>query len=127
MVETKKVENRKKPRFLRTDANKMIKLGKGVKKNQKWHGAKGIQNKIRLGRKSYARRPKVGWGAKAETKDFVSGMEAVRIENLKDLEAVKKDQGIIIAKVGAKKRKEIIAKAGEMKVKVLNRYMENKK
>ncbi len=120
----KTVTKRSKPKFLRTDWHKKIRLGKGVKKNQKWHGAKGRQNKLRLNRKGRMQRPKVGWGAELVAKGFVSGVEAVRVENIKEVEAVKKSQGIIIAKVGAKKRKEIIAKANEMKITILNKYLE---
>lgn len=127
MAETKKVENRKKPEFRRTDAHKRIKLGKGVKKNQRWRAAKGRQNKIRLGIRNHTRRPKIGWGAKLETKDFVAGVETIRIENLKDLENVKAGQGILIANVGKKKRLEIIEQANKKKMKIVNRYLEKKK
>ena len=120
--EEKVTTARKKPKFLRTDWHKKIRLGKGVKKNQKWHGAKGRQNKLRLNRKGRMQRPKVGWGAEITVKGFVKNMEAVRVENIKELEAVKKGQGIIIAKVGAKKRMEMIKKANELKIKILNRY-----
>ena len=124
MAEEKKTATkRSKPKFLRTDWHKKIRLGKGVKKNQKWHGAKGRQNKLRLGKKGRMQRPKVGWGAESDVKDFVSGMEAVRVENIKEMEAVKTGQGVIIASVGVKKRNEIIAKANEMKITILNRYL----
>ena len=127
MVETKKPTiTRKKPKFLRTDWHKKIRLGRGVKKNQKWHGAKGRQNKFRLNRKGRGQRPKVGWGAEEDTRGFVGGMEAVRVENVAEIEAVKKGQGIIIAKVGAKKRIGMIAKAEEMKITILNRYLATK-
>ena len=62
---------RKKPKFLRTDWHKKIRLGRGVKKNQKWHGAKGRQNKLRLNRKGRMQRPKIGWGADTKNKGFV--------------------------------------------------------
>jgi len=128
MAEEKKktITARKKPKFLRTDWHKKIRLGRGVKKNQKWHGAKGRQNKLRLNRKGRMQRPKVGWGAEGDVKGFIKGMEAVRVENVAEVEAVKKGQGIIIAKVGAKKRIAMIAKAEEMKITILNRYLETK-
>lgn len=122
MVESKVGSKRDKPKFLRTDWHKKIRLGKGVKKNQKWHGAKGRQNKLRLGRKGRMQRPKIGWGAEVKTKNFIAGVNAIRVENVRDVEAVKKDFGIVIGKVGAKKRKEIVAKANEMKIKILNKY-----
>ena len=127
MAEEKKTTTkRSKPKFLRTDWHKKIRLGKGVKKNQKWHGAKGRQNKLRLNRKGRMQRPKIGWGADANVKNFIAGIEAVRVENIKDVEAVKAGQGILIAKVGAKKRAEIIKKANEKKITIVNRYLEKK-
>jgi len=120
--EKKTTTPRKKPKFLRTDWHKKIRLGRGVKKNQKWHGARGRQNKFRLNRKGRGVRPRVGWGAEGSARGFVEGMEVVRVENVREVEAVAKGQGIIIAKVGAKKKKEIIAKANEMKIKILNKY-----
>lgn len=113
---------RKKPKFLRTDWHKKIRLGRGVKKNQKWHGAKGRHNKLRLNRKGRGQRPKIGWGANSNIKDFVYNMEAVRVENIKELLKVGKGIGVIVGKVGIKKRLEIVAKANEMKIKILNRY-----
>ena len=126
MVEEKKKTTiaRKKPKFLRTDWHKKIRLGRGVKKNQKWRGAKGRQNKFRLGRKGRGQRPKVGWGAENDTKGFVGGVETVRVENLRELEAVKKNQGVIVGRVGARKRISILEKAKEMGLRILNRYKE---
>jgi len=120
--EVKKTIDRKKPGFLRKDWHKHIKLGKTVKKNRKWRAAKGRQNKIRLGVKGHQARPKVGWGASAEGKGFVEGVEVVRVENLKELANVKKGAGVIIGAVGKKKKMELIAKANEMKITILNKY-----
>ncbi len=120
MVDEKKTATkRKKPKFLRTDWHKKIRLGRGVKKNQKWHGAKGRQNKLRLNRKGHSRRPKIGWGSARGGREQVSDF---RVMNVGDLASVKKGSGIIIGAVGMKKRKEIIAKANEMGVKILNKY-----
>ena len=114
----KKVEDRKKPKFLRTNAHKIIGLGKGVKKNLKWRGAKGRHNKLRLGEAGRRRRPKVGWGTKDKKEIFI----VMNLNELKDL----KEKEIIIGKVGKKKREEIIKKANEMKIKILNRYKKQK-
>ncbi|MEA3248479.1 MAG: eL32 family ribosomal protein [Nanoarchaeota archaeon] len=122
MVELKKTQKRNKPKFLRNDWHKKIKLGSTVKKNRKWRGAKGRQNKLRLNRKGHSQRPKIGWGTEIKTKGFVSGIEAVRVENLKALKSLKKGVGIIIGSVGKKKKEVIIAKANEMKISVLNKY-----
>ena len=111
------VVERKKPKFLRTDSHKMIKLGSTVKKVRKWRAAKGRHNKIRLNRKGHSRRPKIGWGTSHTDK-------VVRVMNIKELSTVDKKIGVIIGAVGIKKRKEIVAKANEMKIKILNKYKE---
>jgi ribosomal protein L32E len=123
MAEEKKTTTtRKKPGFLRKDWHKYRKLGKNIKSKRKWRAAKGRQNKIRLGVKGHQARPKVGWSADAKIKGFVGGMEAVRVENMKEMEAVKKGHGVIIGAVGKKKKMELIAKANEMKITILNKY-----
>jgi ribosomal protein L32E len=124
--ENKETGKRSKPRFLRNDWHKKIRLGRTVKKNRKWKGAKGRHNKLRLNRKGHTQRPKVGWGSSGENRDLVGGLKILRIENLKGLESVKKGMGIIIGKVGKKNKDEIILKAKEMKISVLNRYQKVK-
>lgn len=125
MVDENKTVKRSKPKFLRNGSHKKIKLGSTVKKLRKWRGAKGRHNKIRLNRKGHPQRPKIGWGAKGEIKNFIGGIESVRVENLKALDSLRKGVGIIIGSVGKKKRETIIAKADEMKLKVLNKYKAN--
>jgi len=127
MAETTILTKRRKPLFLRRDWYKKIKFGKGVKKNQKWRGAKGRQNKTRLGRKGYGARPKIGYGSDKSIRDKIGGLDFVRVENTKELTNLKSGQGIMIASVGKKKKTEIIAKANEMKLVILNKYREDKK
>jgi len=127
MAEEKKTNTkRNKPKFLRTDWHKKIRLGRGVKKNQKWKGAKGRQNKFRLNRKGRGQRPKIGWSSDSSIKFSVSGLLPVRVENVNYLVNVKSGMGALIANVGAKKRAEIIKVATEKKIKILNRYLKNK-
>lgn len=113
---------RKKPSFLRKDWHKHIKLGEKTKSKRKWRAAKGRHNKIRLSVKGHQARPKIGWSTDSRIKGFVEGVEVVRVENIKEMEAVKKGNGVIIGAVGMKKRKELIAKANEMKIKIMNKY-----
>ena len=122
MEDNKKSISRKKPKFFRRDWHKKIKLGSPVKKNRKWRGAKGRQIKIRLGRKGYSGRPKIGWSNNSSVKGLLNGLEAIRVENLRDLEKINKGQGIVIGRIGKKKRELIISKAKEMKIIILNRY-----
>jgi len=122
MEKKKTPTKRKKPKFLRSDWHKKIKLGSTVKKNRKWRGAKGRQNKIRLNRKGHPQKPKIGWGASKQTKNMVKGLEAVRVETLKELKQVKKPQGIILGRVGAKKKKLLIEEAKSRDIKIINKY-----
>jgi len=107
-----------KRKFLRQDWHKKIQLGSQVKKKRKWRAAVGRQSKIRMGMKGHITRPKIGFGAKREN------IKIVRIENLKQMENLGKVGGIIIGSVGKKKKIEITKKANEMKLKILNKYME---
>ncbi len=116
-----------KPIFLRREWHKKIRLGRGRKKKQVWRGVKGRHNKVRLHQKGYPRRPRIGWGMEKKFRGMINELQPVRIENLKQLATVSnKTQGIIIASVGMRKRNEIIGKANEMKIKILNRYQEPK-
>jgi len=117
---------RKKPLFLRKDWHKKVKLGSTMKKKRKWRSANGRHNKIRLSRSGHPVRPKIGWGSSSAIRDKINGLDAVRVENLKQLSEVKKGYGVIIASVGRKKREEIIKKATEMKIQILNRYLVKK-
>jgi len=110
---------RKKPKFLRKDWHKEIKLGRTVKKLRKWRSANGRHNKIRLNRRGQVQRPKIGWGAPKDVRRQGSG---VRVMNISGLSEVDKKNGIVVGAVGKKKRNEIIAKAKEMGIKILNRY-----
>jgi large subunit ribosomal protein L32e len=121
-TETKPVSMRKKPTFYRSSWNKMHKLGKKVKAKRKWRASKGRDSKVRLRERGYMRRPAIGWGSQKTDYGKVEGFEVVRIETLKDFEKVQKDQAVIIGKVGGKKKVELIKKAEEMKVKILNKY-----
>jgi large subunit ribosomal protein L32e len=112
-----------KPKFLRKDTHKMLKLGKKRKKSRKWRAPKGIHNKIRLKQRGYGKMPKIGWGSEEKTKGKISGLDVVRIERVEQLKDVKKEEGIIIVKLGKRKRDEIVKKAKELKIKILNKYV----
>jgi len=108
---------RKKPKFRRW----MSQAYKRVKES--WRRPRGIHSKVRIRKKGKIKMPSVGYGAPKELRFLhPSGLKEVLISNLKDLEKVDpKTQAIRIAHtVGEKKRKEIIKKAEEMKIKVLN-------
>ena len=124
--EVKKPTKRKIPQFLRKDWHKKIKLGKTVKKKRKWRGAKGRQNKIRLGIRSQGCRPKIGYSQPAAIRGKIEGNEFTRVENMNQLVTLKKGDSIIIASIGAKKRALIVEEANKKGLNILN-FRENKK
>ena len=113
---------RKKPGFVRQLAHGMSKLGMRRKKKQKWRMPKGRHSKMRLKQRGKAVLPGIGWGSDKNIRGKLKGMEFVRVENLKELEKVDKKMGIIVGKVGKKKKNEIVKKANEMGFKILNKY-----
>lgn len=117
-----KPSKRNKPAFFRRGWTKKIRLGSTVKKNRKWRGAKGRDNKTRLKEKAYPKKPGVGWQSDKKIRGNVMGVEAVRVENLEQLKAVGKSNGVIIGRVGKKKKEEIMKVCKEKGLKVLNRY-----
>ncbi|MDO8517209.1 MAG: eL32 family ribosomal protein [Nanoarchaeota archaeon] len=114
---------RKKPKFFRKDWNKKLRLGSKQKSKRKWKAAKGGDNKIRLKRRGYAQKVAIGWGADKKIKGKVEGFNVAYISVLKEVENVKKGEAIIINKnMGKRKRKEIIDKANQKGIKILNKY-----
>ena len=105
-------------KFLRRTSNRYSKLGLRRKKKQVWRRPTGRDNKMREKRKGYPAVVSIGYKSKDKK-------EIVVVNNLKDLEKVKVEE-IMVGKVGKKKRQEIIAKANEMKIKILNRSLKEK-
>ena len=100
-------------KFIRTQGSRHIKLGKGRKKLQKWRRPTGRDNKMREKKKGYPKKVSVGF------KNQVRIVQAI-IKNISDLLNIKENQKPILAKVGVKKKLEIIKKAQEMKIKLAN-------
>jgi ribosomal protein L32E len=127
MAEEKaKTAKRKVPTFLRNDWHKKIKLGRGIKKKQKWRGAKGRQNKIRLGMAGHPGRPKIGFSQPASIRGKIDNQDFTMVENLKQLESLKKGDAIIVSKIGAKKRALVLEEAKKKGITILNKYQKQK-
>ena len=113
-------ERRKKPRFLRKDWHKCIRLG-GTKKNRVWRTSRGRHGKLRQKWKNHTKMPSIGYGMPREIRGLVNGMKPVMINNVADLSNLGKGEiGIVSGKVGQKKRMEIAKKAVETNVKFSN-------
>lgn len=107
-------------KFVRQEAVRFSKLGKNRKKLQKWRKPKGRDSKMRLHRKSYSGSPTVGHRTARKDAGKIQGQTPVMIYNTSDLLKVKKDQVAILARIGARKKSEVIKLAQEKKIKISN-------
>lgn len=107
-------------KFLRVDTVRFLRLGKRRRKLQKWRRPRGKSNKMRLGRAGYSVVPKVGFKTAKSEAHRVQGLIPKVVHNIKELESLGKENAAILARVGAKKKLELIKKAGELKIKILN-------
>lgn len=107
-------------KFLRTDYMRYSKLGKNRKKLQKWRKPKGRHNKMREHRFGYPRMPTIGHKNDKTERGKIGGLVPIRVENMKELSKATKKNIIILARVGAKKKMEIMKKANEMGIPIQN-------
>ena len=108
---------RKKPKFRRQGEKNVKRVGK------KWRSVRGNQSKLRMHRISRGFIPNTGYGSPKSVRGLhPSGFEDVLVHNLKELEKIdaSKQACRIASSVGKKKRLDIIKRANEMKIKVLN-------
>ncbi len=99
---------KKKQKFMRTDFRKYSKLGVRRKNKQKYRKGKGIDNKMRLKMKGHLRNVSIGFRTKKKIRGLVNGLKPVLINNINDLKKIAKEEIGIIAKIGSKKRKDIL-------------------
>jgi len=110
---------RKKPDFVRQGGKNLKRLGK------KWRKPRGSQSKLRKHKKARGFMPHPAFGSLKSVRGLhPSGFEEILVYNVKDLEEInsKKQACRIASKVGKKKRIEIMKKAEELKIKVLNPF-----
>jgi large subunit ribosomal protein L32e len=105
--------------FKRTDYMRSFRLGKNRRKVA-WRRARGVHSKIRRKRMGYPRKPTVGYRTASSEAHLVQGMKAILVHNVAEVEMVEKTNAIILARVGAKKKLDMIKKAKEKGLKILN-------
>ena len=117
LLAVRKELKERKPVFIRQDNPKRRKL------NDKWRKPKGIHSKIRHHFKGRRKMPSPGYKSPGQVKGLHStGLEMVRVFLVDAVSKINKStQGMIIPSVvGKKKKLEILKKAKELNVQVLN-------
>ncbi len=105
--------------FLRKAWKRYSKLGKRRKNKQKWRRARGRHSKIRKCKMGNLKKVKIGYKKSQEKKVSV-------IHNIKELEKTTSKK-IIIAKIGNKKKKEILKRAEKLGVGIINPKIKEKR
>jgi ribosomal protein L32E len=101
-------------RFLRRDAARYSKFGKGRGKKAKWRAPKGRDNKMREKRKGYAKVVSIGY------KKPRSEKEIIWISEKEDLKRLTKNKIGLVKALGKKKKLEIAEEALKLKVPLKN-------
>lgn len=107
----------RKPKFLRQQYGMVMRL------DNVWRKPKGIDSKMKVEKRGQGHLVKIGYKKPESIRGIhPSGYWAVRVHNTKELENVNKEiQAAIISKrIGRKKRNEIIKKANELNIVILN-------
>ena len=87
-----------------------------------WRKPRGIDNKLRIKRSGFGPLPRIGYRQPASIRGMhPSGKRESLVHNAAELAAAGKQSAIRIgATVGAKKRKQLVEKAKQLGLKVLN-------
>jgi large subunit ribosomal protein L32e len=108
------------PQFVKKEIYSFSRLGRTRKKLRKWRRPRGKSNKIRLGRSGNPVGVAVGFKTPRKELGRVMGLIPKLVHNIRELESLTKDNVAILARVGARKKLEIIKKADELKIKISN-------
>lgn len=116
LLKVRRIMKAKKPKFVRQDAHKKVRLAEG------WRRPKGLQSKVKDQKKGHYRRISVGFGSPAKVRGASrDGFMPVMVSNVSELKKIGPDQAAVIPRgVGQKKRAEIVKRADELSIKILN-------
>src|SRR5271169_4351123 len=117
LLELRKSIAEQRPRFVRPESWRYVRL------HPEWRKPKGLDNKIRKSFKGYPKRVKVGYRGAVKTRGYhPSGHVDVLVHNPSQLEDLipTRDAVRIGAHVGSRKRAEILKRATELGLRVLN-------
>ena len=116
-LELRKKIKSKKPDYIREDHHKKKAVSKA------WRGPRGRHSKMRHGFQGHRSTLEVGYGSPREVKYLhKSGLLPVVVCNLAELSAIEKTKqaAVISATVGTKKKVELVKKAKELSIKIIN-------
>ncbi len=107
-------------KFIRTKHYAYACLGARQKSKQKYRRATGRHNKTRQKWKSHTPMVEVGYKHCDSTRGLIDGKMPILVSNMKEFASVGKDNVIILAKIGARNKLEIVKAAIAKKMPILN-------
>ncbi len=117
LLQVRKEVAEHRPEFVRPESWRYDRL------HPEWRKPKGLDNKVRKSIKGWPKRVKVGYRGPAPVRGYhSSGQREVIVYNAKDLTKVVPGKEVVRmgATVGARKRVEIMKRASELGLRVLN-------
>ena len=107
---------RAKPKFLRQDAQRMVRLSKN------WRSSKGGHSKMRTKEKGHRRTPSLGFSSPTAVKGLhPSGLQVLLVRTLRDLDQATATTGLFLSRtLGLRKRLAILKQAQAKKLPFLN-------
>lgn len=106
------------PKFLRHTSHKYSKLGLRRKKKQIWRRPTGRDNKMREQRRGKPALVAIGYSTDKKQRGKINNKTPITINHISQLQNVKKENIILLGKIGKKKKMEIAKKAKEMKLEI---------
>ena len=120
LLEIKKKRKKSKPKFIRQESWRYVRI------KENWRRPRGLDSKMRLKRKGWPKMPDIGYGSPRLVRGLhPSGFREVLVYNVEQLRSINPDKEAarIAHTVGKKKRIEIIKKAEELGIRVLNKVL----
>lgn len=116
LMEQRIKTKRRKPSYIRQDAHKKPKLGTS------WRRPKGLQSKMRLGKRGYNKMPEIGYGSPKKVRYMTRrALLPVNVRNPDELGLLDPAVNeIVVGNVGKRKKVEIIKKALEKNFRFMN-------
>lgn len=116
LLEIRKKVKDKKPKFARSDSNRL-------KFKSKWRKPRGLHNKRRLKFAGHQKNPSQGYRSPKEVRGLhKTGLELITIYNLNDLQKIKPTEQFVqlSSKIGIKNKLKILEKCKAKQIKVDN-------
>ncbi|TKJ17447.1 hypothetical protein CEE44_02835 [Candidatus Woesearchaeota archaeon B3_Woes] len=115
IVNLRNMKKKKKPDFNKQSSHKKKRLA------NKWRKPRGSDSKIKIGRKGYPRKVKVGFRGPVEARGMSrDGQNIVLIKNMNDIKGLNKDDVVCLSNFGIKKKIEIVKECLKLNLKIMS-------